>query len=256
MKKLMALLMAVMMMALLCAASGEEAPAVDPAGLKFDSDWAVEDGIMHIYQEEEGYRVDIKLYNQETGGSVWEYSCLYNGQEDQLVSVSALRRDFTLDDMLEEVYAEESAYEFFAENESIFIINDEGLLLWNDPVDHAGDGLTFRNIGRFEGNWKGDHVKVRIVYDEFEGFYSVLLTRVGDETTYTDFLMNGVYNPETGKLEALGTATTFTLVNGEYVAGEEDGETYEAFFSWNENGTLIFEAENGIELEWDLDSEG
>jgi hypothetical protein len=38
---------------------------------------------------------------------------------------------------------------------------------------------------------------------------------------------------------------------GEYVT-EEDGETYDAIFSKTENGRVLFETDNGIELAYDM----
>ena len=64
--------------------------------------------------------------------------------------------------------------------------------------------------------------------------------------------MNGTYDPATGKLSASGTCTLFTKnADGEYVS-EEDGETYDAFFSKTKDGKVLYETANGIELEYDI----
>ena len=64
--------------------------------------------------------------------------------------------------------------------------------------------------------------------------------------------MNGEYDPATGKLTAYGTCTVFTKnAEGGYDS-EEDGESYEAFFSKMDDGRLLFETANGIELEYDI----
>ena len=64
--------------------------------------------------------------------------------------------------------------------------------------------------------------------------------------------MNGTYDPQTGKLAATGTGTLFTKnAEGEYDS-EEDGETYDAVFSMTKDGKVLFETDNGIELEYDI----
>ena len=82
--------------------------------------------------------------------------------------------------------------------------------------------------------------------------YTVYITR-GKEgaDTYTVYLMNGFYDPASGKLTADGTATVYTKnADGEYDAADSDENT-EAVFSMTENGTLMYETE-GIELAFDL----
>ena len=70
--------------------------------------------------------------------------------------------------------------------------------------------------------------------------YEVYLHR-GDDTTYTEFIMNGLYNEETGKLECVGHSVD---------AG--DTEIYDAIFSLTPEGKLLYEAANGIILEYDI----
>ena len=73
-----------------------------------------------------------------------------------------------------------------------------------------------------------------------------------DGDLYTVFLMNGTYDPATGKLSAYGTCTQYNQnASGEYESSE-DGESYDAFFSRTEDGKVLFETANGIELEYDI----
>ena len=121
-----------------------------------------------------------------------------------------------------------------------------------------GQDLEFINIGRFDGAWKNEEEAVYTViswngYDD-QFYYDVYLQRgESDAETYVIFYMAGVYNEETGKLECAGPAVTYTNGTDE---GVTDDEVYEAFFSWTEDGTLLLEAANGIELEEDFDNNG
>ena len=55
-----------------------------------------------------------------------------------------------------------------------------------------------------------------------------------------------------GRLTADGTCTVYKKnAEGEYDS-EEDGESYDAAFSGMEDGRLLFETANGIELEYDI----
>ena len=64
----------------------------------------------------------------------------------------------------------------------------------------------------------------------------------GDEEKGTEFT-----------IDADGTCTVFKKnAEGEYIT-EDDGETYNAVFSKMENGRVLLEADNGIEMEYDME---
>ena len=258
MKKLISMLLAVALaVTMMCGAvlAEEENGVPQPeGGKKFESDWAIRGVVMQINYEEEGYRVYIEsAIPEEMRGIVWEYACFYSEEKDALEAVTASKCCYTLDPVtFEEQYAP-SEYEGFVEEgkDVSFTIDENGKLLWQDGYENQGADLEFLNIGHFEGRWANEAEEVTVdiswngLLDEEHFDYTVYIRR-GGEQTYTLFLMNGTFNPETGKLECLGTATSFT--DGQ--AAEDDGESYDAFFSFTGDGKLLFEAANGIELEY------
>lgn len=259
MKKLISILMAVMMLGLFaCAASAEEVSQPE-AGKKFESDWAVAGGLAQIVYEEEGYRVTLDLEKDGTG-ALWQYSCYYHEDTDSLVSVSSSRTNYTIDpDTGNKVFGED-VYEGIDEENRYteFTIDSDGCLIWKDGHDDAGAGLRFADIGRFDGVWKNEAEETEAEFmwnglSEDELFYTVYIIRgKTDGERYASYLMNGTYDPATGKLSASGTCTLFTKnADGEYTS-EEDGETYDAFFSKTEDGKVLYETANGIELEYDI----
>lgn len=229
-------------------------------GKKFESDWAIAGGLAEIYYEEEGYKVSLAIQNEDGTGSLWEYACYYVEETDSLVSVSSSRDDFTINpDTGDTVYAG-SAYEGIDEEgkETTFTIDADGCLIWKDGHESAGAGLKFVNIGRFQGVWRNEAEEVEAEFlwngvDADTFFYTVYIQR-GNEGAdhYALYTMNGTYNPATGKLSADGACTLFTKnASGEYDS-QDDGEPVDAFFSKLENGNLLYETANGIELEYDL----
>ena len=241
-------------------ASEDDAVPQPEGGKKFESDWAIAGGLVEIYYEEEGYKVSLAIQNEDGTGSLWEYACYYAEDTDSLVSVSSSRDDFTISpDTGDTVYAG-NAYEGIDEEgkETMFSIDAHGCLIWKDGHENAGADLEFVNIGRFDGVWRNEAEEVEAEFlwnglTEDEMFYTVYNNRgKTDGDHYTIFLMNGDYAPATGKLTAEGTCTLFTRnASGEYDSSE-DGETYDAFFSKLENGNLLYETANGIELEYDI----
>ena len=229
-------------------------------GKKFESNWAIAGGLAEIYYEEEGYRVTLTLENRDGTGALWQYACYYMEDTDSLLSVSSSRTNFTIDpDNGETVYGD-VAYEGIDEEDksTTFSIDEHGCLTWQDGHDDAGASLEFTNIGRFEGLWRNDAEEVEAEFmwngmTEDEMFYTVYITRgKTDGDQYTIFLMNGTFDPADGRLSAYGTATAFAKnASGEYDSSE-DGETYDAYFSVMEDGRLLFETANGIELEYDI----
>ena len=229
-------------------------------GKKFESDWAIVGGLAEIIYEEEGYRVTLTINNQDGTGALWQYSCYYVEDTDSLLSVSSSRTNFTINPNNGETVYGDVAYEGIDEEgmETTFSIDDHGCLIWKDGHDDAGAGLEFVNIGRFDGVWRNEEEEVEAEFmwnglTEDEMFYTVYITRgKTDGDHYTNFLMNGTYDPATGRLSAYGTCLLFTRNAGGEYESSEDGETYDAFFSMMEDGSLLFETANGIELEYDI----
>ena len=260
MKKLIGFLMAVMMLAAAaCAASADEADQPE-AGKKFENDWAVAGGLVQIYYEEEGYRVSLDLEKEGGTGSLWEYSCYYHEDTDDLVSISSIRTDYTIDkDTGDKVFGENVYDGFDEENrETRFLIDRDGFLIWKDGHEDAGAGLKFANIGRFDGVWKNEAAETEAEFmwnglTEDEMFYTVYVTRgKTDGERYALYTMNGTYDPAEGRLSAYGSCTLFTKnAEGGYDT-DDDGETYDAFFSRTEDGKVLYETDNGIELEYDI----
>ena len=260
MKRMITVLLAVMMLGVFaCAASADEVPQPE-AGMKFESDWAIAGGLARIYYEEEGYRVGLEITKEDGTGSRWEYACYYHEDTDSLSSVSSSRLDFTVNpDNGEQVFGDYAYEGIDDENQGTeFIIDADGCLIWKDGHDDAGAGLKFANIGRLDGVWRNEAEEVTAEFlwngtAEDDMFYTVYITRgKTDGDLYTIFLMNGTYDPATGRLTADGTCTVYKKnAEGEYDS-EEDGESYDAAFSRMEDGKLLFETANGIELEYDF----
>ncbi len=262
MKKMISMILAVILvMALACTAMADEIPEPE-GGKKFNSNWAVQNAVIEIYYEEEGYRVSITSEDPDEGvGTEWFYNCFYVEEEDALVSISSGKCSYTFDpEYPDDITYGEPEYEGIDDEgkNSVFIIDENGRLIWADGHENAGQDLEFINIGRFDGAWKNEEEAVYTViswngYDD-QFYYDVYLQRgESDAETYVIFNMTGVYNEKTDKLECTGPAVTYTNGTDEGVA---DDEVYEAFFSWTEDGTLLFEAANGIELEEDFDNNG
>ena len=259
MKKLIGILMAIMMLAVFaCAASADEVPQPE-AGMKFESDWAAPGAFVQIVYEEEGYRVTLEKDEADGTGSLWQYSCYYHEDTDTLLSAFSSRTAYTIrQDSGDKVYGD-AVYEGIDDDNqgTEFSIDADGCLIWKDGHDDAGAGLKFTNIGRFEGVWKNEAEEVDVEFlwngaSEDEMFYTVYILRgKTDGEKYASFLMNGTYDPATGKLTADGTCTMFTKnASGEYESSD-DGESYDAIFSKLEDGRVLFETANGIELEYD-----
>ena len=262
MKKVISILLAVFMLSTIaCAALAEDTVPQPEGGKKFESDWAIAGGIVNINYEEEGYRVFVSLDNLGNGtGAEWQYACYYHEETDSLVSITSIKTDYTVNpDNGDKVYVE-SAYEGFDEDgqETEFTIDENGFLLWKDGHENAGADLQFINIGAFEGVWRNEEEEVEAEFmwngtSEDDFFYTVYIQRgmIGAQN-YALYLLNGTFDPATGKLSAYGTCTLFTLnESGEYDA-TDDGESYDAFFSFLEDGRLLYETANGIELTYDI----
>lgn len=272
MKKLTSILVT-LILALACTALADEVPQPE-GGKKFESDWAAQNYVVNIYYEEEGYRVSVVSEILKEGtGTEWFYNCYYHPEDDTLVSVSSSKQTYTFAPVVssengefdpeEEIEADDektyepAEYEGFDEENTVtvFSIDEKGRLHWLDGRENVGADLEFANIGRFGGDWINDDegVYVSIEWARGEnGFYIVVIQRVSpDGAQRALYAMTGLYNEETEKLECDGKV---------YMVGEDnqlgEGEECDAFFSRMENGGILYETANGIELEEDLGSQG
>ncbi len=261
MRKTMCILLAAMTALCLlgAAAQADEIPQPE-GGKKYESSWGMMCGLVEITYEEEGYRASVDLYNMDDHtGILWEYSCYYSEEKDILESISSRKIGYTLNpDTLDRTYGE---YEYEGvdsiEETSEFSLSPDGVLSWKDGHEGIGQDLEFRNIGRFDGVWRNDAEEVYAefhwegLYDENTYCYSVFIGRGADDH-YFSFHMIGEYNPENGKLECYDTDITAIRDTEDFLIARDAGQPFDAFFSPLENGNLLYETANGIELEYDL----
>ncbi len=260
MKKMISMILAIMTaMTLLCAAAYADEFPQPEGGRKFETNWAIFGTTIRIVYEEEGYRVSIRSWDpEELKGTEWEYSCYYVDEEDILKSVSSAKHSYIRDPETFEDSEEPAEYDDLDDesNATVFRITEDGFLNWEDGRGQDGRESGFSDIGTFEGVWRSEdnYVWAEIEWNDSEEDYGyfVFLHRGGDEV-FCEFTAAGLYNQETGRLEAttIVPAATSTLKNGAYET-EYDDNSYELFFSRPEGGKMLFEAENGIELFYDL----
>ena len=258
MKKIVSIVLAMMMILTVLAgavALADEFPQPE-GGRKYETNWAIRGGLIEVYYEEEGYRVSVNLCNLEEGtGTIWEYNCYYMEDTDTLMSISSLKRGYTIDTVTgDEIYGE-AEYEGMDEpgKETVFAINERGTLKWTDGHDKtAGADLEFCNIGQFQGMWRSaegeEPVWVEFTWmgrDQEQFFYSVYLHR-GDDEVYQEYSLIGRYQPETGKLVCI------EMNEEDNEKGFDDPEAYQAIFSRTGDGKLLYEAANGIIMEYDF----
>ena len=270
MKQLTIVIIAVMLAFLCCAAMAEEYPEPE-GGKKFSTNWAIFDMTVEINYEEEGYRVYIKSDDPyEHKGTEWEYSCFYNEERDELISISSSKNPWNMDPATGNDVRGEYEYQGLDDEgqETTFRIDEAGYLIWQDGRGDDGADLVFSEIGTFEGYWKSENGLICAdiewsdseIGDEYG--YNVFLHDEGDES-YAEYVLHGLYNRETGKLETTGSVTIYRLnVEGSYDAEEipaDPEDPLEIIFSDMGNGRILLERDNGYELVYDImggDSQG
>ena len=98
MKKLISVILAIVFTALLCCAAPADEYPEPEGGKKFNTNWAIFGVTVRIDYEEEGYRICIKSTDPfEHNGVEWEYSCVYNEEQDALLSVSSSKNTWSTD---------------------------------------------------------------------------------------------------------------------------------------------------------------
>ena len=259
MKKIASMILVLTLaLSLVCAARADEVPQPE-GGKKFETNWAIFNTTIRIVYEEEGYRVHIRNMNPtEQKVTEWDYNCYYVEAEDALKSVSSSKHSYIFDPETFEDKDDTTEYDDLDDENTVtvFRITEDGFLNWEDGRGQAGADSAFSKIGSFEGVWRSEdnNVWTEIEWNDSEeeyGYY-VYLHR-GFDDVYAEFTAQGLYNPETGKLtvKTIVPVATNTLKDGAYETKYDEDE-YELVFSELGGGKILFEAENGVELTYDI----
>ncbi len=145
MKKILMVLMILALALTGTSALAEEEPVIRPAPDpdNYSGIWVSDRASAEIVWEEEGYRVRIEWASSAWETTEWEYSCYYNVEENTILSVPfGTRTDLVYDDNGEEV----SATVIYEDGIAGFFIDEDGLMIWQDEKENAGEGLQFERI--------------------------------------------------------------------------------------------------------------
>ena len=265
MKKLTAILLTMALLLTGAAfAEEEEYPPMPAEAGVFDGFWKCGDMNLTMDWEEEGFRVDISLTEDDQKTAEWEYSGFFNAEDCSVVSMPTGRRtNYTYDDAGNEACS--IAYE---DGEATFTIDTEGRLRWQDAKEDAGKDLAFVKIGtrQFEGVWACGRASMEVVFEE-EG-YRVFISWGSSAAEHTEWEYSCLYNAENNTLEAMpfGICTDIVMdEKGKVVSSNVRYEDGEAAFVLDADGHLLWQdakedAGNGMAFEWvemiDISSEG
>ena len=248
MKKWTALLIALMMTVLCCAALAEAEEVyeslVNPEAVKlFSSEWVNAFAGVKIYAEENHWMVWI---TSADGATEWDYNCQYDENLKALVSW-----DDDINTMTEITVDEEGSEigrkEVYTDGKAVFTVNAEGKLTWQDVRDNPDEVLAFERIGWYQGVWiAGDSLESRCELncfwdaeeaDEGEVYsgYKVEITKYdGEACTIWNYAC--AYDAESNTLKSLfGTKEHAEKEGDPIVTDYDDGE---AEFSMDEEGCV------------------
>ena len=121
-----------------------------------------------------------------------------------------------------------------------FIIDRNGSLLWADLTDGVADGIAFRKIGAFVGDYFADRPSMEIRLKDGHAAVSITWGDSAFETWV--WQLTGDYEPSVGGLSLTGT---LRKVTGSESAPGDQGEEAVALFTFDENGYLIWTSPDG-----------
>ena len=239
MKKLTAILIALMLAVCCTAALAEGNEAEHEAVKLFDSEWVSVAGRVSAAYMDGYWSVEVTSgdYTVE-----WDYFCVYDEARKALVTsgegYSSTKTLITRDEEGSEV-SREVAY---SDGEAEFSINEDGKLVWKDAKEDAGAGAEFERIGWFADDFYSEHYTMTVFWDveeEEDGtIHSGLRVQIDgfNENTFTSWNYAAAYNAEDNTLSAfLGTMEVQEAADEALVTIYYDGE---AVFSWDEEGGL------------------
>ena len=169
MKKLIAMLIALMMTVCLTAALAEDSgDAEDNPEMTamFYSDWV--SGTSHIMIFPIGEEANVQVWNDDET-IAWQYTCRWDAEKKVLTTTEGGFGE-KCSRILDEEGAEISRT---VEKENIqaeFSLNANGYLVWKDAEEDAGAGRVYEKIGWFAGEWEyaaedGSLYQTSIIWD-------------------------------------------------------------------------------------------
>ena len=204
MKKLISLFLVLCFTVAAMAAYAEDEigyyPDEYPEAQPYVSTWVAEDGDwrIEVYAEDGGIKPMSVHRLGDDKEDIWEYATEL-GENNELVSVP-LGLHYQQDTV---TFDWDITY--YEDGEAIFILNEDGKLLWNDLKEGAGKGLEFEKIGNFYGGrWMKGDIEV-IFYDWYDGQYDIRLFQRGENgEILKDAILKGDYDAATDTLTAEG----------------------------------------------------
>ncbi len=242
MKKLIAALLALMLV-LLCAVSVAEEPAADPENeiqKLFDSTWVCGSSTVEAWYMGGIWEV---LVSVGYGATKWDYTCVYDAEQNALVSLDSETNVKSVISLDEE--GSEADREILdTEAKAVFTLDEHGHLIWKDVKEDAGAGMEFEKIGWFSGTFACGDYLLDCIWDveepaegEIYSGYRVSIVLEG-EGGRTEWNYSCFYDPETNTLSSPFGSKEFLPDGSEaFEIIYDDGS---ATFSFDEEHNLIW----------------
>lgn len=221
-----------------------------PGVLPYDGIWIADGGSMRIEIACRQDCVEILVFQMigELEWTSWEYLAEYEERTGVLKSLpetglKSWNRGDTDGNILESVYE-------YDDGAAVFSLNEEGELLWKEEKEDADAGFIFKGIGSFGGKYLSDRVRISMVWNQHEANYDVDVSIREDSVRTREWVMKGIYHPETRTLSAAGASTLIThLTDGtiDLDANPESGEVSAEFSFDSHFRLLIRSAEKELE---------
>lgn len=148
MKKAIAMMIALMMMAMGCSALAEQLPdwlqdSVDGAV------WVDDRASLEVLAEDDGYQVLILWGSSAWETTEWVYSCVYDAEKGQLTAVHMICDNLVFDESGKETRTSVLDQDC----ETAFALNDEGKIVITNAADESLEGKIFERMPVEEGEF-------------------------------------------------------------------------------------------------------
>ncbi|MBQ8108907.1 MAG: hypothetical protein IJ124_01935 [Clostridia bacterium] len=138
MKKIISVIIAISLLCLSAACLAEV------SGPSFIGTWVCGRAAITVIDEHPGYGVSITWGNSASEQSAWEYYCTFDADSHTLIndgSGTRTEQTFGTDGEISE------AVVVYEDGAAVFSIDGEGMLIWEDQKEDAGDGMAFEQTG-------------------------------------------------------------------------------------------------------------
>lgn len=203
----------------------------------FVGNWSTDGASAEIRFSGGYYQVRIEIFDHGDEMTEWTYMCVYDENKHILEDTNMGKKtnyvyEFTSNEEIKTIN--------YQDGNAVFLISDEGYLIWIDGKENAGENLFFQKIGNYSGIWHCGNTSID--FYAIGNSYRCIVTREEDAITTIKWVYYCRYDLGSGNAicDHDGNKEIIYAYNSEEEESKEIYADGSAVFSIDDDGNLTW----------------